>query len=274
MSQKKSASPYYLYCQADIHLQWAFAKSQHGDYLSAALDFRAAYQLLQKNTILYPNFIYNNKDLGILNVILGTIPDGYKWIANIAGLSGNFEEGMSLMKNFIAQSANNQLLPVENQSARLLYCLLLINFDKDKLSNWSLTDKFTNDYQTNLMTNCVRAFVASKCDMADEGIKNLLDKPHTKDYVSFYYTDYLLGSMKLNRLDEDASMYLKRFVSLCPNKSLYQETYTKLAWSYIVKGDTNNYYLYAGLSNKYSENEKKWLIISSQGDENKLPNIS
>jgi tetratricopeptide (TPR) repeat protein len=227
-----------LYAQADVHLQWAFVKSQNGDYLSAALDFRSAFQLLEKNASLYPSFVLNNKDLGILKVIIGTIPDGYKWIASIVGLSGNYEEGMGMIRKFIASNTNVHQLSIELQSAKILYCLLQVNFEKNKVSNWKLTDKYTSDYETNLMSACIRAFVAHKCDMTDEGIRNLLAKPYTKEYVNFYYTDYLLGSMKLTRLDDDAAFYLKKFVSLCPNKSLYEESYTKLAWTYILKADT------------------------------------
>ena len=274
LSKKTAPSPYYLYSQADVHLQWAFVKSQNGDYLSAAMDFRSAFKLLEKNESLYPNFVFNNKDIGILKVIIGTIPDGYKWIASIVGLSGNYEEGMGMMRKFIASSANTHQLSIELQSAKILYCLLQVNFEKNKINNWKLTDKYTSDYETNLMSACIRAFVAHKCDMTDEGIKNLLVKPHSKDYVNFYYTDYLLGSMKLTRLDADAAFYLKKFVSLCPNKSLYEETYTKLAWCYILRGDTDNYHLYTGLSKKYKESDKQWILLPSQGGVNKLPNTT
>lgn len=274
LSKKTIESPFFLYCQADIHLQWAFVKSQNGDYLSAAMDFRSAFQLLEKNEKLYPNFIFNNKDFGVLKVIIGTIPDGYKWIANIVGLSGNYEDGMGMMKRFLAANLSSYQLPIEIQNAKLLYCLLQINFEKNKTENWRLTEKYTQDYESNLMSLCIRAFVAQKCDMTDEGIKNLLLKPHTKEYVNFYYTDYLLGSMKLTRLDDDAAFYLKKFVSLCPNRSLYEEVYRKLAWSYIVKGDTDNYNLYMGLSKKYKESDNHWPILPSQGGQNLYPNIT
>ena len=57
------------------------------------MDFRSAFQLLEKNASLYPNFLLNNKDLGILKVIIGIIPDGYKWIAGIVGLNGTTKKG-------------------------------------------------------------------------------------------------------------------------------------------------------------------------------------
>lgn len=273
LSKKSITSPYYFYAQADVHLQWAFVKSQNGDYLSAAMDFRSAFQLLEKNASLYPNFILNNKDLGILKVIIGTIPDGYKWIASMVGLTGNYEEGMGMMKKFIASNVSSHQLPIEIQSAKILFCLLQVNFEKNKQNNWKLTEKYLSDYETNLMSACIRAFVAHKCDMTDEGIRNLLAKPHTKDYINFYYTDYLLGSMLLTKLDEDAVFYLKKYVSLCPNKSLYEEAYTKLAWSYLIKGDTNSYYLYSGLSKKFKENDKQWPSLPSQGGQLVLPNL-
>ena len=39
-------SPYYLYTQADIHLQWAFCKIKFGEYLSAVFEVKKAYSML------------------------------------------------------------------------------------------------------------------------------------------------------------------------------------------------------------------------------------
>jgi hypothetical protein len=44
-----SNSPYYLYCQAEIILQWATLKIKFGEKISAAADVYEAYNLLKKN---------------------------------------------------------------------------------------------------------------------------------------------------------------------------------------------------------------------------------
>ncbi|SVE30575.1 uncharacterized protein METZ01_LOCUS483429, partial [marine metagenome] len=48
ISNDKS-SPYYLYSQAEIHLQWAFARIKFKEYLTAAYEIQKAYSLIEKN---------------------------------------------------------------------------------------------------------------------------------------------------------------------------------------------------------------------------------
>ena len=43
------SSPYYLFCQAEIILQWATIKLKFGDKIEAASDVYEAYRLLEKN---------------------------------------------------------------------------------------------------------------------------------------------------------------------------------------------------------------------------------
>ena len=41
------SSPYYLYAQAEIHLQWAFARLKFEEYLTASYEIQKAYSLLE-----------------------------------------------------------------------------------------------------------------------------------------------------------------------------------------------------------------------------------
>ena len=72
-------SPYYLYAQADIRLQWALVKLRFGDYLAGFNDVSKAHKLLKKNQEKFPDFLPNRKDLGVLYALAGTVPDNYKW---------------------------------------------------------------------------------------------------------------------------------------------------------------------------------------------------
>jgi hypothetical protein len=91
-------SPYFLYVQAEISLEWAASKLVFDENISAAFDIRKAYVLIKENQKKFPDFILNNKIDGILNVTIGSIPDGYAWIANLFGLYGSKPVGMKQLK--------------------------------------------------------------------------------------------------------------------------------------------------------------------------------
>jgi len=56
-------SPYYLFTQAEIYIQWAVIKLKFGDYVSAILDIRKANNLLEANAEKFKDFkrIKNHK---------------------------------------------------------------------------------------------------------------------------------------------------------------------------------------------------------------------
>jgi tetratricopeptide (TPR) repeat protein len=124
------------------------------------------------------------------------------------------------------------------------------------------------------MSNYLRGFVCIKTGRTDEAINTLSRKPRGSEYSSFVYLDYLMGQAKLNKLEPDADVYLKRFVSLFKGKNLLKDAYKKLSWSYIVQGDTAKYLVYRGLSKKYgvaqSDEDKN---AQKEAESGLLPNI-
>jgi hypothetical protein len=88
-------SPYYLFTQAEVKLQWALLKGLFGENLSAAMSLRQAYRLLEENERRFPDFEPNRKSLGMLRAILGAIPSRYEWLLSLAGLKGNLDEGLA-----------------------------------------------------------------------------------------------------------------------------------------------------------------------------------
>ena len=54
-------SPYYLFAQAELRLQWGFIKIRYGDYMSGLWDVKEAYQLLKENNKKHPLFIPDKK---------------------------------------------------------------------------------------------------------------------------------------------------------------------------------------------------------------------
>jgi len=76
-------SPWYRTLNAQMNLQWAFARLRFGEYFTAAREIRKAYLLLEENQELYPGFLPDKIGLGIMYALIGSIPDNYRWIANL-----------------------------------------------------------------------------------------------------------------------------------------------------------------------------------------------
>ena len=80
--------------------------------------------------------------------------------------------------------------------------------------------------------------------------------------MDFYLLDFLLGTMKINRLDEDADVYLKRFVNNFKGRHFIKEAYQKLAWhALVIDKDETAYRKYMNLcqskGNKWADPDKQ-----------------
>ncbi len=260
-------SPYFLYAQSEINLQWGFIQSFNQGYLGAMLDFRNAYQLAKENYEKYPEFKPSLKTVGLFRALLGTIPNNYKWILGMAGLSGDFDGGMQLIQRYF-DTDNYQEFILDKQSSEFYYTLFMLNFG-DKQKAWAFCNEHTTDHNTNLMSVYLRAFTASKVGKNDEAILVLQQRPKSADYEPFFALDYMLGLCKLNRLDDDAEQSLKRFVSFYKGKVLMKDAYRRISWCYLLKNDLDKFKIYRELSKRYgnsnNEEDKKVLHETEKG---------
>lgn len=241
-------NPAKLYLLGSIHLQGAFVKSIYNEYISAALEFRSAYQFLNQNHKKFPSYPTTYKDLGALQALLGTFPDSYKWIISVAGLSGSFDEGIKMLHNYILHASKEPF--IEQQQAAIFYTLIQLNFGTDKNLAWNFYDRYSKDYAVNLMQNYVRAYVAGKCEHNDDAIAILQAKPISSDYEPVPYMDFLMGNALLNKLDLEGAIWLKKYIAFNPKKYSVKESYQRLAWCALMQKDTLKFTVYHRLMQK------------------------
>ena len=104
-----SKSPYYLFCQAEIILQWAIIKLKFGDRINGAKDVYEAYRLLEANQKKFPDFTENLKSLSLIHAMAESLPS---WFRKIMGIKGSIQLGTSEIKNLAnyAQKSNHIFL--------------------------------------------------------------------------------------------------------------------------------------------------------------------
>ena len=240
LKNSPASSPWRLYLQADIRLQWALARLKFEEYSNAFLEVNKAFKLLEENVRLFPGFMPNKKDLGILHAMVGTIPDGYKWAVEwVSSMDGSIAEGRAELEEVIAYARDNDF--IFKEETFVLYAYLLLHLDNKDQEAWLILRDSGLNPETNPLACFILANVAIRTGRNDEAIDLLLHRPGGRTFHPFPYLDFMLGVAKLQRLDPDTDIYLKSFLDHFKGRNFIKEAYQKLAWHYLVHGDLQGY---------------------------------
>lgn len=229
-------SPYYLYAQAEVHTQLAVLHIKFGEYLATIFDLKKALKKLEANQKLYPDFAPNDKSLGMLNAILGSIPTQYQNTLEFIGLSGDVNKGMKLLK----ASAEDDTHPFQHEAVTI-YAFMLLHIQNAPNSAWKVLQANEFSAKTNLMDAYTLGHIGIYGNYCDEGITALLQRPISKDYQTFPLTSFLLGIGKTYRLDKDANFYFKEFLDQNKGEDYIKSSWHKMAWNALIAGERSKY---------------------------------
>ena len=93
MSEGPASSPFNLFTRSVIHFQWAAIQIKFGDDWNAAWDFRRSFLQSRECLTDFPAFLPATMLSGAMEVVAGTIPDGYKWLSSLLGIRGTVSGG-------------------------------------------------------------------------------------------------------------------------------------------------------------------------------------
>lgn len=233
-----ASSPFYLYCKAIVYMQKASVEIKFSKTWSAGWDFRKAFGLIKDNRKKFPAFEPNNMVYAPMLVVAGTIPDGYKWLASLFGISGNIQEGMKLMLNFINSQDSLAKLFLNEASFYYCYILFYIQNDQDKVFT------YINQRDLDLRNNYLLAYMAAnlsinakKTDYAEAVIKG---RNPSAQYLQTPVWDFEMGYIKLHQLQlTEAAHYFQRFLDNFKGKFYVKDCYEKLSWCYYLLGNND-----------------------------------
>ncbi len=272
-------SPYYRYCLADYYLQWAFSRIKYKEYLTAILEANKAYKLLKKNESDYPDFVLNKKGLGLLHILIGSIPDEFKWITKALSIEGNIKKGMSELESVCKSSYETTEYSYLKTESTYLLTFIYIDFwnDGSKLTN--LQNLIEKEFGTNPLNyppivKLSLSKIAMHNGKNDRVIEIVSAGPKSKDNQELYYLDFLLGIAKMNRLDNDAEQYFINYLKIFKGQNLIKSSYQKIAWCNLFKGNMKKYYEYMELvkknGNEIVDEDKQ---AEKEADKKEVPNV-
>lgn len=242
ISKGDSKSPYFLYCQAEIRLQWAVLRGRYGDYLSCVSDVKQGYALLQENQSRFPDFAANKKSLGLLHAVVGNVPDEVRWaVKGLGGMEGTIAQGVGEMEEVLtyARTHPDFMFGIE---CFVAYAYLQLHLNNKSEAAWKAMKEAYNLTKNNPLSTFALANVGMRTNHNDEAIKLLEQIPSGSQYQAFPYRDFMLGIAKLNRLDKDADRPLHTFLQTKKGSFGTKEAYQKLAWYHLINNDQQGYW--------------------------------
>ncbi|PSL28421.1 tetratricopeptide repeat protein [Dyadobacter jiangsuensis] len=216
-------SPYKRLFQADIRLHSAFAKLKFGNEVSGSWEIIKAYRLLEDNRKKFPPFTPTLKSLGLLHVLIGSIPENYTWIAKILGLKGNIAQGIRELREVVKEE------PFFRQEAELIdlllhaYTLQLSPEQQVRIRQWP------KEQPDNLLLHFFATTVLMKENRSEEASHFLADAPVGKEYMPFPFLHYLRGEIALQNGDYDESFAsYARFLKQYAGFNYIKDSYFKM----------------------------------------------
>lgn len=231
-------SPHRLLAEGEIHLHWAFSSMRFGEYFSAASGINKAFHSLEKNTKKHPDFLPTYKSMGLLHTLVGTVPDNYKWATKLMGVDGTIEQGVSEMEMVLQRSTDKHEYQNLRKETLFLLTFLYINLLND---NESLL-KFDAlvDQESGPLMEFAKASLLKEQGRTNEAILVLEKNPQATN--SFPYLNFLLGEMKLARMDEEANRPLETFLNTFKGNSYKKAAQQKQAWhALLIKNNEADY---------------------------------
>ncbi|MDW8229138.1 MAG: hypothetical protein RMJ33_04800 [Saprospiraceae bacterium] len=233
-------SPWALYAEAEMRLQRAALWAKAGNYIACAQETRRACALLEENRRRFPHFALNRKSLAIVQALLGALPDEFRWAAEwLSGLRGSVLGGISELEALLVEGMAETLFFEEE--IRIAIALLRLHLLEDKEGAWRALQSARWNARQNPLAAYSLAVVAARSGRNDEAIRLLEAAPEGEPFHPFWQRHYLLGVLKLNRLDADADQPLRRFARHFLGETGRWEACQKIAWHCLLHGDTSGY---------------------------------
>ncbi len=235
------SNPYKKLMQANINLQWAFARLKFEEFFTAAIEINRAYRLITVNVKEYPDFIPNYIAMGVLHIMLGLIPDQYHWILNLVSMEGNVEKGKAELYRVLNESLNNKAYGYLNAEVLFYLGFVELNLSPDNKSIVSLLPYLQQSRNDNLMMFFLKVTIFMHIGQNDKALKMLNNTAYHNGYYPFYYLDYLKAVCYQRKLDTQADTTFVFFLKHFHGVNYIKDAWRKRAWDALITGDTIRY---------------------------------
>lgn len=257
-----------LFLQAELNLQRGFCYLNLGQELNAVMSIRKAYQLTSECLKQFPTFIPIKKTSGVLQVMVGSVPDKYQWFMSLLGMKGSVDKGQRQLSEL--KNSPSSL----NTEAGILYYTIQ-GFINQQFSEAAHGINATlKEQPENRLLLFIGVNMLVKDARGEEALALIHQIESQKEGLPMHYIDYLKGEVLLQRGDYQLSIQaFHKFITNYPSVSFKKDSYFKISLAYWLLNDSRqakSYYEKAKISG--SDKAEPDRYAAQQLEQPNLPN--
>ena len=223
-----------LFSIAELRLQWAFVYLKFGHELDAAWNVRQAYLTVQDCKKRFPDFVPIKKTSGLLEIMLGSVPEKYQWIMSLLNMEGSVETGLKDLETVRDQC------PSLNFETTLLYYL----FQSFVLQHTDVAmtgfDKMITSHPDNQLALFLGASVAIKNSQSEKALSYLKKVNEIPGGLFIRYSNYQLGEVYLHKGEYKSSILsYQKFLNGYKGQNYVKDAHYKIGVCYWLMGNSS-----------------------------------
>lgn len=225
----------HLFMQAELRLQWAFVYLKYGHEFDAALNLKQAYEIAESCKLKFPKYLAIKKTSGLLQIIIGSVPEKYNWVLSLLGIQGSIQNGLDELE---AVRKSNSALAFE---ADLLFSLVQgFVFQQPDLAVKELRKLQEKEPDNNLVL-FLGATLAIKNSQSEDALDMLNRLSESSQHFPIYYAEYLKGEIYLHKADYLNSITSYRwFINHYTGQNYIKDAYYKIGLCYWLNGNSSD----------------------------------
>jgi tetratricopeptide (TPR) repeat protein len=231
------------FLRAEAKLQWAFVYLKFGHEFDAALNLRDAYQIARDLKRKAPDYLPIRKTTGLLNVIVGSVPEKYNWILSLLGMEGSISEGIKDLNKVRTSTCF-----LKNESD-LLYALVQGYILQKPDSGLVAINHALTKNPADQLTLFLTAALLIKNSQSEEALKFLKKFKEQQTGIEISYADYLMGEVFLHTGDyEKAITAYVGFIEKYKGQNYIKDAHFKIGlcfWLNGIRGKAMEYFTLA-----------------------------
>jgi tetratricopeptide (TPR) repeat protein len=220
-----------LFLQAELNLQRGFNFLNLGQEFNAVWAIRSAYNLTQECLRKFPDFVPIRKTSGVIEVMVGSVPDKYHFFMSLLGMKGSVITGQAQLEQLKSSESS---LSIE---ANLLYYTIkgLINQQIEEALRGFNT--ILKDSPQNRLALFLAINMMMKNSQSEDALKLIHTLDATPGGLPMFYIDYIRGEIHLQKGDyTQAVAAYQRFISSYKSQNFKKDSYYKISLAFHLQG--------------------------------------
>lgn len=232
----KGSEADYQFLQAEMRLQWALVYFVFGHEIDAAAQLRQAYFIAADCRKRHPKYQPILKTMGVLEVMIGSVPEKYNWVLGLLGMEGSIQAGMNDL-NTLKSSAS----PLAFEASLIQSLIQGFVFQDPALALQELTE-LQRTGQGHRLVLSLRAALAIKNSESEKALAMLeILTPSKLPDRALIYAYYLKGEVYLHKADYLNSISAYRwFLNNYKGENFGKDALYKIGLCYWLNGNVND----------------------------------